>query len=101
MGKSSRIPTPTIGEILQEEFLDPLEVTPYRLAKDLGMATSSVLDLVRGRRRISVDMALKLARYFGTTERFWLNLQNELDIRIRKQELRADLEAIHPVQRPA
>ena len=56
-----------------------------------------MLDLVHGRRRLSVDMALKLARLFGTTERFWLNLQNEIDVRNRRDELSRELEAIQPV----
>ena len=94
---SDRIPTPTVGEILQEEFLQPLEMTPYRLAKELRVATSSVLDIIHGRRRVSVDMALRLSRFFGTTERFWLNLQNEIDIRNRRDKLTDELEAIHPV----
>ena len=91
-----KIPTPTVGEILQEEFLYPLEMTPYRLAKELRVATSSILDLVHGRRRLSVDMALRLARLFGTTERFWLNLQSEIDVRNRREELGDELDAIHP-----
>ena len=94
---SKKIPTPTVGEILQEEFLGPLGMTPYRLAKELRVATSSILDLVHGRRRLSVDMALRLARLFGTTERFWLNLQTEIDVRNRRDELSGELDAIHPV----
>ena len=92
-----RIPTPTVGEILREEFLEPLGMTPYRLAMELRVATSSVLDLVHGRRGVSVDMALRLARLFGTTERFWLNLQNEIDVRNRKGQLSHELDAIQPV----
>ena len=94
---ATKIPTPTVGEIIQEEFLEPLGMTPYRLAKELRVATSSILDLVHGRRRLSVDMALRLARLFGTTERFWLNLQNEIDVRNRRDELSAELDAIDPV----
>lgn len=96
-----RIPVPTIGEILVEEFLEPLELTPYRLAKELHVATSSTLDIVHDRRRLSVDMALRLARFFGTTERFWLNLQTEIDIRNRRDQLDDDLSRIHPVSRSA
>ena len=95
--KSERIPTPTVGEILRGEFLEPLGMTPYRLAMELRVATSSVLDLIHGRRRVSVDMALRLARLFGTTERFWLNLQNEIDVRNRREELSHELAAIQPV----
>lgn len=102
-GKSSaeRIPTPTIGQILEDEFLESLEITPYRLAKELHVATSSILDLIHNRRRLSVDMALKLSRYFGTSEHFWLNLQNDIDVRNRKDELEDALQSIHPIAHPA
>jgi addiction module HigA family antidote len=99
--QNETIPTPTIGGILNEEFLEPLDITPYRLAKDLHVATSSILDLIHGRRRLSVDMALRLSRYFGTSERFWLNLQNEIDIRNRRRSLAGDLEAIQPIESSA
>ncbi len=99
--ESATIPTPSVGEILSEEFLQPLEITPYRLAKELHVATSSILDIVHDRRRISVDMALRLSRYFGTSERFWLNLQNEIDIRNRRESLAGDLKTIHPVRHSA
>ena len=99
--EQATIPTPSVGEILSEEFLEPLEITPYRLAKELHVATSSILDILHGRRRLSVDMALRLSRYFGTSERFWLNLQNEIDIRKKRESLARDLEAIHPIQHSA
>ena len=92
------IPTPSIGTILSEEFLDPLGMTAYKLAKELHVSTSSVLDLVHGRRRVTVDMALKLSRLFGTSERFWLNLQNEIDVRNRRDELEQALQKIHPIE---
>ena len=98
---NDRIPTPTVGEILLQEFLEPLDVTPYRLAKQLHVATSSILDIIHGRRRVSVDMALKLSRFFGTSERFWLNIQNEIDIRNRRDDLSKDLDAIHPIAHTA
>lgn len=72
---------PTVGEILNEEFLVPLKITPYRLAKDLGVSTSTVLDIIHGARKITVEMSLRLSKYFGTTSKFWLNMQNELDLR--------------------
>jgi len=78
---------PKIGDILVEEFLEPFEITPYRLAKDLGVSTSSVLDLVHNKRKISVEMALRLSKYFGTSSKFWLNMQNELDLREAKEKL--------------
>lgn len=85
---------PKIGDILMEEFLEPLEITPYRLAKDLRVSTSSILDLVHNKRKISVEMALRLSKYFGTSSKFWLNMQNELDLREIQEKIGADLDKI-------
>ena len=85
---------PKIGDILEEEFLEPLKITPYRLAKDLGVSTSSILDLVHNKRKISVEMALRLSKYFGTSSKFWLNMQNELDLRETREKLKNDLDKI-------
>jgi antitoxin HigA-1 len=79
--EENKIETPKIGDILKEEFLDPLGLTAYRLSKELNVSTSSVLDLIHNKRKISVEMALRLSRYFGNSSKFWLNLQNELDLR--------------------
>lgn len=95
------IPTPSIGSILRQEFLEPLEMTPYRLAREIHVSTSSVLDLIHDRKRLTVDMALRLSRFFGTSERFWLDLQNEIDIRNKRSELSEDLMAIRPRERSA
>jgi len=92
------IPTPTVGEILEEEFLRPLEMTPYRLSKELYVSTSTVLDLVHGRRRLTTDMALRLSKFFGTSERFWINLQANIDVRNRKPEMEPELAKIHPIR---
>ncbi|MCI1207902.1 MAG: HigA family addiction module antitoxin [Treponema sp.] len=88
------IETPKIGDILKEEFLEPLNITPYRLAKDLHVSTSSVLDLLHNKRKISVEMALRLSKYFGMSSKFWLNLQNELDLREAKQKMETELNKI-------
>ena len=80
---------PTAGEVLLEEFLEPLNITPYRLSKDLGMSTSSILDLVHGKRKITAEMAVRLSKYFGTTSKFWLNIQNELDLREAESKVNA------------
>ncbi len=85
---------PTVGEVLLEEFLIPLGITPYRLSKDLGVSTSSILDLVHGKRKVTVEMALRLAKYFGTSSRFWINMQNELDLREAQEKLAEDLAKI-------
>jgi addiction module HigA family antidote len=88
------IETPKIGDILKEEFLDPLGITPYRLSKEINVSTSSVLDLVHNKRKISPEMALRLSKFFGTSHKFWLNLQNEIDIRELKSKLDSDLQRI-------
>ena len=89
-----RFELPSVGEILVKEFLEPLHITPYRLSKDLGVSSSSILDLVHGKRKITVEMSLRLSKYFGTTSKFWLNMQNELDLREAEVKLVNDLEKI-------
>ena len=89
-----KIELPKIGDIIAKEFLEPLGITPYRLAKDLGLSISSILDLIHGKRKISVEMALRLSKYFGTSSKFWLNMQNELDLREAKEKLKSDLDKI-------
>ena len=69
------------GEILRMEFMEPLGLTAYRLAKELDVPSPRVGDIVRGRRAISADTALRLGIYFGLPAQFWLNLQNEYDLR--------------------
>jgi len=86
--------TSKIGDILSDEFLDPLSLTAYRLAKEINVSTSSVLDLLHGRRGISVEMALRLSKYFGNSSKFWLNLQNELDLRKVRMKMAAELDRI-------
>jgi addiction module HigA family antidote len=75
------------GEILQEEFLDPLAISQYRLAHDISVAPRRISEIVRGKRAISPDTALRLSRYFGLSERFWLNLQARYDLEIEKDRL--------------
>jgi addiction module HigA family antidote len=70
------------GEILLEEFLKPLAVSQYRLAKEIGVPARRINEIVHGQRRISADTALRLARFFGTSERFWINLQSRYDLEI-------------------
>ena len=92
--KENTIETPKIGDILKDEFLDPLELTAYRLAKEINVSTSSILDLIHNKRKISVEMALRLSKYFGNSSKFWLNLQNELDLRDAKKKLSTELNNI-------
>jgi antitoxin HigA-1 len=99
--KSNRIPTPTVGEILREEFLDPLGITAYRLAKDIKVSTTTVLEILNGKRKITVETALRLAKYFGNSERFWLNLQNDIDLRKKRENPAKEIENIKPLKIPA
>lgn len=75
------------GEILREEFLLPLSISPYRLAKDTKVPARRINEIVRGARAIRADTALRLARYFGTSEKFWLNLQARYDLEVEKDRL--------------
>ena len=75
------------GEILLEEFLEPLGLSQYRLAKDTSVSPRRINEIVHGKRSISADTALRLARYFGTTDRFWLNLQVRYDLELEKDRL--------------
>jgi antitoxin HigA-1 len=86
------------GEILQEEYLDPLSVSQYRLARAIDVSPRRINEIVNGKRGISADTALRLARYFATSERFWLNLQNRYDIEIERDRLSAILDEITPLQ---
>ena len=80
------------GEILFEEFLKPLGVSQYRLAKDFNVPPRRINEIVQGKRSISADTALRLARYFGLSERFWLNLQSRYDLEVEKDKLDRRLE---------
>ncbi len=75
------------GEILLEEFLKPMGISQYRLAKDTSMPPRRVNEIVQGKRSITANTALRLARYFGTTDRFWVNLQARYDLEIEKDRL--------------
>jgi antitoxin HigA-1 len=86
------------GEILQEEYLEPLSVSQYRLARAIDVPPRRINEIVHGKRGISADTALRLARYFATSERFWLNLQNRYDIEIERDRLSAILDDITPLK---
>jgi addiction module HigA family antidote len=80
------------GEVLAEEFLGPLGVTQYRLAKDTSVPARRINEIVKGERAITADTALRLARYFGTSDLFWLNLQARYDLEVQKDRLGKRLE---------
>lgn len=80
------------GEILLEEFLKPMGISQYRLAKDISVHPRRINEIVHGKRSITADTALRLARYFGMSERFWLNLQARYDLEAEKDRLEGRLE---------
>jgi addiction module HigA family antidote len=80
------------GEILLEEFLEPMDITQYRLAKDISVPARRINEIVHGTRRVSADTALRLSKYFGMTERFWMNLQARYDLEVEKDRLGARLD---------
>ena len=85
--KEKKIPPIHPGEILLEEFLKPLGITQYRLAKDISVPARRINEIVQGKRSISADTALRLSRYLGLSERFWLNLQARYDLEMEKDRL--------------
>lgn len=86
------------GEILQEEFLLPFGITQYRVAKDIGVPARRINEIVHGKRAITADTALRLSRYFGTSERFWMNLQTRYELEIQKDALGSQLIAIRQLK---
>ena len=68
------------GEVLQEEFLIPLNITAYKLAKEINISQTRISEIIHGKRRITADTALRLSKYFGTSTNFWLGLQNSYDV---------------------
>ncbi|MCF8428102.1 MAG: HigA family addiction module antidote protein [Bacteroidia bacterium] len=89
------------GEILLEEFLVPLEITAYRLSKDLGIPQTRVSEIIKGNRRITADTALRLSKYFGNNAKFWLGLQDDFDIEEENNLKKAELNAIKQHDRSA
>ena len=85
------------GEILLEEFLEPMGISQYRLAKDISVPPRRINEIVHGKRAITPNTALRLSRYFGLSERFWLNLQSRYDLEIEKDRLAEFLESEAPV----
>ena len=85
---NNRLPNIHPGEILRLEFLEPLNITPYRLSKDIGVAQTRISEILSEKRGITADTALRLSRYFGNSAQFWLNLQTQYDLRQAEEENR-------------
>jgi addiction module HigA family antidote len=95
------VPYPTPGEILLEEFLKPMGVTQYRLAKEIGVPQRRISEVVSGKRAITADTGLRLSRFFGTSDGFWVGLQTDYDVARAHDRLEAELSRIRPWQHDA
>lgn len=89
------------GEILKEEFLEPLGITAYKLAKDTFIPQTRISQILRGKRRITADTALRLQKYFGTSAKFWLGLQDDFDIEEEKLLKQNELNSIQTIENDA
>lgn len=94
MKKQLTLPTP--GEILAAEFLEPMNLSQYRLAQAIHVPQTRIAAIVKDGRAITADTALRLARFFGTSEAFWLNLQSQYDADMARREIQDELESIEP-----
>ncbi|MDY7028141.1 MAG: HigA family addiction module antitoxin [Spirochaetota bacterium] len=84
----------TPGEVLKEEFLDPMGITPYALAKAIFVDPPRIAEIVKGRRRITADTAIRFSRFFGTTPGFWMNMQSRYDLEVLMEEKGRELNKI-------
>lgn len=91
MGRK-KLPPIHPGEVLQEEFLKPLGISQYRLARDINVAPRRINEIIHGKRAVTADTALRLARYLRTSDRFWLNLQARYDLEVERDRLGTRLE---------
>ncbi len=89
------------GEVLKEEFLQPLGITAYRLSKETFIPQTRVSEILKGNRRITADTALRLSRYFGTTAKFWLGLQDDYDLEEENISKKETFENIKPIENNA
>jgi len=89
------IPYPTPGEILLEEFLKPMNITQYRLAKEIGVPQRRISEIVSGKRAVTADTGLRLSQFFGMSDNFWIGLQSDYDIAMAKDKLKDVLSRIH------
>ena len=87
------------GEILEEYFLKPLGITAYRLSKEINISATRISEILKGKRKITIDTALRLSKYFGNSVEFWVCIQNEYEIRVEKELLEKQLKNIHTLER--
>lgn len=92
------IPTPKMSEILWEEFMEPMGVSAYKLAQAIHVPTSRIQDILHDRRKITADTSLRLAKYFGVSDRYFLDMQNDIDLRVLKARMAKEISDIRPFQ---
>ena len=92
------IETPKMSEILSEEFMLPMGISAYKLAKDINVPVSRIQDILHDRRRVSADTSVRLGRYFGVSPRYFLNLQDDIDVRNIEHTLKGELDQIKTMQ---
>jgi len=97
----NKIPNIHPGEILSEEFLKPMGISAYRLSKGTNIDQTRVSEIIRGKRSITADTALRLSRFFSNSPEFWLNLQARYDLEEKRKELGKDLQRIRPFASPS
>src|ERR1035437_5925484 len=91
-----KLPNIHPGEILLEEFLIPLKITPYRLAKETNIPQTRISEIIKGNRRVTADTALRLSQFFGNSAKFWLGLQDDFDLELESDKKREELSHIKP-----
>ena len=91
-----RLPNIHPGEVLLKEFLEPMEITAYKLSKETGIPQTRISEIIKARRRISADTALRLSRFFGNSAQFWLGLQDDYDLEEEEEKIGTVLEGIKP-----
>jgi antitoxin HigA-1 len=101
MSKYMKLAFPHPGQLLRDEFLKPMGITPYRLAKDIGVPLTRVLAILACRRAVTADTGLRLDRYFGLSEGYWTGLQQDYELRVTRSQLRSVLDSIRPCIRAA
>ncbi|EMR03438.1 HigA family addiction module antitoxin [Cesiribacter andamanensis] len=89
------------GEILQQEFLVPLGISAYRLSKETFIPQTRISEIIKGRRRITADTALRLSKYFGTSAKFWMGLQDDYDLEEEREQQKDELDNIKPIEQNA
>ena len=92
---TNRIKTPTMGEILREEFMEPMGVSAYRLAQEIHVPVSRIQDILHDRRKVTADTSLRLAKFFGVSDKYFLDIQNDIDIRELKMSIKDEINSIH------